>query len=715
MTSLRGSYYLENKNLVSTNFDINDQIKQNQLNEFSLLSNGKMIFGTIKDGLYLTDSDGKLKFHISKENGLLNNTVLGQWVDASNNLWLGLDNGIASIDIDSPNWFYNDVSGKLGAVYDIVNFNNVLYIGSNTGLFLLNSNDKLEFIEGSQGQVWDLQIIDNELFCGHNEGTFLVKGSSITKISDFTGGWIINKVPELKDTYIQGTYTGLVKFKKQENKWEVKHMGKTTMPSRFLVFENPYNAWVAHAYKGIYKVQFDKDYDTILSVDSYEFKGINSNYNIRVYNIKNDIIFKTNNGWQKYEPILDSIVPYELLNKKLGKDSYIISEKGINPLALKDNSGFISLKSLTEPSNAINVDNNYIKDRYIVGYEHVSQVADSIYALNLNNGFMFINTGFQANNNVYQPIVETLTIGGKYVNLSKLNEDFLNVKHNENITIELSSAQSNNHFFEYSIAELGNEWDKIENRILELSSLVEGEYSISLRTKDGSGNISSANVISIDVLPPWYKGNIGYALYILLILIIAGLFYFMHHKKVQKEQRLLKIKLRKEQQEILREKTLENEKRIVQLRNESLQNEITIKSKQLANTAMALVKKNEMLQEIKKELAVNREGFNNFYSYKKLIKRVDNSIERNDEWEVFEENFNQVHDEFFEILKRNHPKLTSKDLKICAYIKMNLATKEIAPLMNISIRGVETHRYRLKKKLNLENDISLSEYLLNIK
>ena len=82
---------------------------------------------------------------------------------------------------------------------------------------------------------------------------------------------------------------------------------------------------------------------------------------------------------------------------------------------------------------------------------------------------------------------------------------------------------------------------------------------------------------------------------------------------------------------------------------------------------------------------------------------------------VFEENFNQVHDEFFEILKKRHSALTPKDLKICAYIKMNLANKEIAPLMNISVRGVETHRYRLKKKLNLENDISLADYLLNIK
>ena len=189
----------------------------------------------------------------------------------------------------------------------------------------------------------------------------------------------------------------------------------------------------------------------------------------------------------------------------------------------------------------------------------------------------------------------------------------------------------------------------------------------------------------------------------------------MHNRKVAKEQRVIKIKYQKEQQKLLREKTLENEKRIVQLKNESLHNEIKLKSKQLANNAMALVKKNETLQEIKKELMLNKDGFSNYYAFKKLVKKLDNSIVLKDEWEVFEENFTQVHDEFFEILKSRHSKLTPKDLKICAYIKMNLSSKEIAPLMNISVRGVETHRYRLKKKLDLENDISVVDYLLNIK
>ncbi|WP_233265981.1 helix-turn-helix transcriptional regulator [Formosa sp. L2A11] len=715
MTSLKGSFFLSHGKLIPTRFPVNEKIKLHQLNDFSILRNGQMVFGTIKDGVFLTDNKGNIKFHISKENGLLNNTVLGQSLDLFDNLWLGLDNGIASIKLNSSNYFFNDVSGKLGAVYDVIKYKGVIYIGTNTGLFRLDANDKLEFVEGSQGQVWDLTIIGDVLFCGHNEGTFLVDNNSFTKISSFTGGWTIKKVPERNNTYIQGTYSGLVKFEKIDGVWTTKHFDKAIMPTRFLVFEDPYTAWVAHETKGVYKISFDKDYETIQRVENYQNKGLNSNYNIRVYNIKNNISFKTSEGWQKYEPILDSIIPYKLLNKKLGKDSYIISEDHTNLFALKNKSGFINFKSLSNDDEQLVLSDDFLKNRYIVGYENVSKINDSVSALNLDNGFMIINNTTSSNNGLQKPKIEVVSVGGVPIKLSKITNDEVSFNFNENITVELSSAKSLNHYFEYKISNTDNLWYKVDGNKAEFSSLKDGDYTISFRARGNSGNVSPTRDLHIDVLPPWYRDTFGFLLYAFIIILIVVLFFVMQNKKIAEEQRLIKIKYQKEQEKLLREKTLENEKEIIELKNESLQREIKLKSKQLANNAMALVKKNETLQEIKKDLMVNKEGFNSHYSFKKLLKKLDNSIVLKDEWEVFENNFSQVHDEFFETLKAKHSKLTPKDLKICAYIKMNLSSKEIAPLMNISSRGVETHRYRLKKKLDLENDISVADYLLNLK
>ncbi|WP_178983354.1 helix-turn-helix and ligand-binding sensor domain-containing protein [Winogradskyella helgolandensis] len=720
MTSLKGSFFLDKGRLIPTNFEINKQIQRHQLNEFSILDSGDMVFGTIKDGVFLTDNNGKSKFHISKENGLFNNTILGQSIDNTGNLWLGLDNGISNIELNSSNYFFNDISGKLGAVYDIVKYKGVIYIGTNTGLFWLDENEKLQFIEGSQGQVWDLEIIEGDLLCGHNEGTFIVDKNKFTNISTHTGGWTIKKVPERKHTYIQGTYSGLVKFEKISGEWHVKHLGKTTIPSRFLVFENPHTAWVAHATKGVFKFNFDDNFDTITSVKDYHHKGISSNYNIRVYNIRNNISFKSNEGWQKYEPILDSIVPYELLNDLLGKNSYIISDDNTDLFALKSKDGFIKFRSFNTAHDEFFLNDVFLKNRYIVGYENVSKINDSSYALNLDNGFMVINSASITDANLYKPDIESISISDSPITLTHINEDQIDFKFKENIAVELSSSKSLNHFFEYNISEADvaeddSLWYKIDGNRVEFSNLIDGDYLISFRTRDNAGNVSEIQSLNVDVYPPWYRDTLGYILYILLAGLTIAVFYSLHNKKIAKEQRLIKIKYQKAQQELLREKTLENEKRIVELKNESLQNEIKLKSKQLANNAMALVKKNETLQDIKKDLMINKEGFNNYYSYKKLVKKLDNSIVLKDEWEVFENNFSQVHDEFFVALKTKHSKLTPKDLKICAYIKMNLSSKEIAPLMNISVRGVETHRYRLKKKLNLENDISIVDYLLNIK
>ncbi len=714
-TALKGCYTLENEELIPWNPPVNAVLKEHQLNSFLELANGDMVFGTIKNGLYVANKGGEVLYHLNKENGLLNNTVLSQGVGQNNKLWVGLDNGVSLVNLDNNHVIFNDNSGKLGAVYDIINYKEALYIGSNTGLFYLNKGDSiLEFIEESQGQVWELKEINGELFCGHNSGTYLVKNKKLKKVSDFTGGWIIKKVPEKKNMFIQGTYAGLVRYKLQNGNWSVKHLGVTTKPIKYLAFEDTHTAWVAHAYKGLYRVKFSENYESVLEVTDYKNKGLLSDYNVRVYNIKNDICFKTNLGWQKYEALLDSIVSYPILNSNLGRNTNIISETNSDVFVTKnkkDEIRFVSLGDAKKTAN-LKLPSNVFKKRLVVDSERVSRIKDSIYALNLYGGFILLDeTNYIRRDSLYKPIVEQIEIDKE---LQKINRnDGYELTFNNNISISVSSPNSEEHFFEYTFVDLDpRSWYKIENGKLELSGLGNGDYKVHFRTSNISGESSEITTVNFVVLPPWYKSK---ALYGTVALLLALLFYGLHKRKVRKEQKSLHNKLKMEQEVLLNEKAIENEKKIVQLKNESLKNEVKLKSKQLANTAMALVKKNESMLEIKSELIKNKIGFENTLLYKRLLRKIDNSIGHEDEWQLFEYNFNQVHEEFFNQLKSKHSNLTHKDLKICAYIKMNLLTKEIAPLMNVSIRGLETHRYRLKRKLNLENDKSLGDYLRNFK
>ena len=705
-TALKGCFLYQNKILKEVDFPINETLKKFQLNSFATLENGNLVFGTIKNGVYVTSSSGEIIFNINKEKGLINNTVLDLIVDNNVNIWLGLDNGLSKIDLKNNITYYNDVTGKLGAVYDVINFNNTIYIGSNTGLYYLNKDQQLTFIEGTQGQVWDLKIIDNQLFCGHNNGTYLVNDNQVELISTFTGGWTIKKVPE-SNIYVQGTYAGLVKFEKKDTTWTTSHLGKTTDPIRFLAFEDKYNAWAANAYKGLSKVKFDAQFDSIVQLKSYNQKGLQTDYNVKVYKIKNNICFKTNNGWKKYEPLLDSIVPYSFLNEKIGENADVISEDTNNNLFFKNATGIIKLDTKNEVKQVLT--RNYYDNRIIVGFENVSQINDSTFTLNLNDGFILFNTNHPFEINTPKtPTIDQIKVNN---NVVTLDTSVIELPNDGKINIAISSPNSNNHYFEYSLSTDPNKWEKVDNENLVLSNLKNGDFEVLFRTSNKSGQISNTKALNLHVLPPWYKSKLGFLLYVLAAILLTGVFYFLHKRKMRKEQRLLQIELKKEQQHLLREKNIENERKLVELKNDALENEINLKSKQLANTAIALVKKNEALLEIKKDLQINESQFSNKLINKRLQKKIDQTIGNKDQWEIFEYNFNQVHEKFFNKLKAKHPKISHKDLKLSAYIKMNLTTKEIAPLMNISTRGVETHRYRLKRRLNLSKDDSLTDYL----
>ena len=127
-----------------------------------------------------------------------------------------------------------------------------------------------------------------------------------------------------------------------------------------------------------------------------------------------------------------------------------------------------------------------------------------------------------------------------------------------------------------------------------------------------------------------------------------------------------------------------------------------------------MIKKNESLISIKKEIEKQKEELGSRFpnrNYEKIIKLIDKSISNEDDWKIFEHNFDRANRYFFRKLKESYPQLTQSDLRLCAYLQMNLTSKEVAQLMNISVRGVESHRYRLRKRLDIPSDKNLFEFI----
>jgi len=189
--------------------------------------------------------------------------------------------------------------------------------------------------------------------------------------------------------------------------------------------------------------------------------------------------------------------------------------------------------------------------------------------------------------------------------------------------------------------------------------------------------------------------------YFLLFLAILTLIHrtnLRHHRKLNEEK-----------ENELKMKHLEAEQKIIKLQNEQLEKDMNSKNKELAASTMSLIKKNEFLTNIKDQLKESESS-----KVKSVIKTIDKDINEEYNWNLFKDAFNNADKEFFKKIKSKHPDLTSNDLKLCAYLRLNLSSKEIAPLLNISVKSVEIKRYRLRKKMLLPREVNLVEYILAI-
>ncbi|MDG1803807.1 hypothetical protein [Flavicella sp.] len=135
---------------------------------------------------------------------------------------------------------------------------------------------------------------------------------------------------------------------------------------------------------------------------------------------------------------------------------------------------------------------------------------------------------------------------------------------------------------------------------------------------------------------------------------------------------------------------------------------LEMKNKELTSSALRLIEKEEFLNSLNSKLSQQKDTVD-VKTISRMVKTIQGSSSSN--WKEFEARFTSINQSFYENLKEKHPKLKSADLKICALIRLNFSSKEMAPLLGISVESIHTSRYRLRKKLGLERTENLSEYI----
>lgn len=706
---------------------------------FSLdVSDRYIAIGTIHKGLLLLDKKDFSAQYYNEDNGLQNNTVLSLYFDDRQNIWLGLDNGIDYITINSPITNLYTYPNSKGAGYVALIEDGKIYLGTNRGLFYtdwpVRFSEKgvdLQLIPELSGQVWDLAAYNNELFCMHDKGLFIIKGNKAEFISGLRGA--ISFIPHETDPdkcWIS-TYDCFYLLQKKDGKWSVyrKYSEIQTWPKN-IVFESPEVVWLRKLNDGMERIVLDTTNYRIKESRTYTKKdGFASVSNLYASKLKDKVYFTTDSGFYFYDKNVDKIVGSKFLNDAFIKGTTILQEENNRVYALSYNKLQVSTRNAT---GVLSYPKTFLFSRskvdFIRYYETMDILNDSLVLIPNEYGFALLNTAHSGQidkNDLYIKNVfitypqDSLIYENSYLNKGVFPE--IDFKHNAiRIAYDVRSfGQDKSVKFRYRLSP-DLLWSvPTSSTVKEYNNLYEGDYTFELEAFHANGEVT-ATKFSFTILPPWYRSNYAWAAYFLLFLLFIRLLYLLEERRIMRRKKKELAEKEREimlmEQEFMKE-DLRKEQKIIELKNENLEQELKHKSQEMANLMINLSRKNEALMEIKNELykVIGEMKGEAFIKAKRMIislnNQIDSNIQSDDMFKKFEEQFDLVHNKFISKLRAKHSDLTVTELKMCTYLKMNLTSKEIAPLLNLSVRGVETLRYRLRKKIGLEREDNLLEYL----
>lgn len=713
LSKSQGFFKYENNLLTKWNINADKELTDVILYSSVQLKNKHFALGTISNGLIVLDENGKFLYKLNQDNELQNNTVLALYEDVDANIWLGLDNGISYLNVASKFKVYNDSSGNLGSVYAAIIYANNLYLGTNQGLFYKTLNDEgsLKLVRGTEGQVWSLNVIDNNLFCNHNSGTFIIKANNAIKIPNTQGSWGI-KILKDSSKLLLGAYDGLYILEKENNNWVLKNkIDGFNNSARYFEPLNDY-IFVNHEYRGVFKLKVNNDFTKVLTskIDTL-IKG----YDSGIIKYNNDLLYAYSKGVYKYTNntfLKDSVLSTAFTEANYSSGKFSVDNQ--NNLWLFNNKGisYTSPSKLSEKVLIKNIPLTKEVRKSITGYENILQLhKENTYLIGTKSGYITFN---KENLQIKDFNVFISSVVGKNSKVEKVflvdknvERDFKNKQNNFEIAFYVPEFDK---FltpqYQYKLTGMYDNWSTWSSKAnATFENLPFGNYSFKVRAKIGdklSKNVASYN---FSIAKPWYISNVMILIYILTVLLFL---MFMHqlYKRYYKKQ---KQRLMQENEKNLALTKAQSEKEIINLKNEQLEKENKNKSKELAASTMNLVKKNELLTQIKEQLTQLKNK-----SVMPVIETINDNLNNTDNWEFFKEAFNNADSEFLKKLKDKHPNLSPNDLKLCAYLRLNLSSKEIAPLFNISPRSVEIKRYRLRKKINLPHEKNLTDYILEL-
>lgn len=744
-TSFDGVFLYNGLSIVPYNTGADAFLKANQV--FCAVTNGQQIvYGTVQRGVVIQNIADKKISYLNTYTGLQNNTVLSASFDNQQNLWLGLDNGIDYVMLNSPVRNIFGANNLYGSGYTSHLKDKIFYFGTNQGLYFSTFpetiGDKplnLDLIRGMEGQVWCLNEIDNTLFCGDDQGAFIVTKNNVERIQGLSGTWQFKALRSHPDMILGCSYQGLFILKKTAGKWALSHFikGKFNESSPMFEEDNDGTIWFSHWLRGLYRLKLNPTMDNIVDFKLYDSKkGLPGKQLNTVFRVGNELIFSSNRGFYSFDKKADKFVSNNKWNSLFNNsasnirlhespngDVWCISGKFMG-LARKQINGSYTMDSLSY---------RILQPKIIIGFEHFNFIDNNKVIFSNEDGFSWIDASkLPDSKSKYKVLLNDVVASNDNSSPNKTRNSHADPtkranfpKSQNSLRFEFTAPEYRNDGlveYSYMLENYDKTWSEFSpQNVKEYNKLPRGKYIFRVKARCMLEKNIAETTYVFTIKPAWYESNVAFVIYfILLLLTITVIIIWVNHKSSKGAREMERIKELEiqEQKKVFEAENQAKKREIKELKNQQLQYELRHKAQELASSTMNLIRKNEMLTDIMGNITkateeIKKSGDVNAVLTRlgKMERNIKQNIEQDKNWKRFEENFDLVYENYLKRLGENYPELNMSDKKICAYIKMDLSSKDMAPLLNMSVRSIETNRYRIRQKLQLGREVNLSDFL----
>ena len=755
-TAHNGFFIYDGKTTEPWDLDITPYIREHQL-FCATMQDDVLAVGTVRGGLVVKNLKTGHTSYANMETGMMNNTVLSIRFDELKNIWVGLDQGIAHVLNEAP---YQQLLGgdaRYGTGYASLVDGNRLLLGTNQGLYATPypltggaTPPTLTLLSGMTGQIWSIRRMGDAILCGGNRGAWQVRGDQCIRIEGLVGTWDFQPLKNRPDYALCCDYHGLAVLKLEGGLWKLHHRVEGFEGTSSTFFEGPDGyIWLSQWQQGIYRLKLSGELTAVMKTQMFNRgNGLPTDDNNLVARIGDEVVITAADGFHRFNSQTEKTEPYKAFNQLFGiHKARLRLQEGPHGEVWAFNNDLVMLAK-PDKTGALHTDSltfRHIAQGLQHAFGHIGFMPDGSALFNTETGFILTASQQGTHHHPSYLFVRRVTSTNEgdsilYEAPTSAQDTTRTIQHELTIDKALNSlriefilpeyASENSVSYSCFLEGYDRTWSNVTANEKEYTRLPKGTYLLHVRCFNNLDGQTQETTFVIRILPAWYETWWAYLLYALMA--VVALYLLVRYVRLRYERKIKAVKEQKRRELKEQEMQFEMERQsaeierqrqeheMMQMKNEQMELELKHKSSQLADSTMNLIRKNEILQELDQRMSDLSESVRREDTKAKQVglireirSNINSNINDNEHWDTFEQNFNLVYNNFLMKLTKQFPILKLPDRKLCAYLKMGLSSKEIASLLNSSVRSIETARYRLRKKLELEQGDNLQDFLQN--